>query len=570
MTAFTRNRQQCQMLIRHFLTHLFNSELVPRRAEARTTLIQILALVATPGFLIMCFLFRKYARLVPLPVAAAHLASLDEKCLFIFLSMVVVGLVAVLEWDVLFPDRRDYLILTPLPIRTGTVFLSKAASLCIFVVLFSLFVNAFPALLYPLFVSRSLLQAAWFILSHSLAVFAGNAFVFFACVAIQGLLLNALGPRLFAGASRLVQLFLLVFLLTVFFLMPSVSFESMRQNPFLLDVFAPAWFLGLYQTLLAGPTAEFIPLARRALAALGLAGLGFVLSYALAYKRQLRKTLEIGPAVSTIRVGLGGVASRCASRLILRNPRERASFSFIVKTLARSQAHRTCFGAYTGAGLAFVLMGLMTVYSRHGFQAAFQVRTELLSIPLVMGFFLLLGLRVAFSIPTHLDANWVFRLTDGDNLSGSLSGVCKVMFLIGVLPLLAILFPVYLGLWGWQISCLHMAYCATLSLLLIEVLVFRLDKMPFTCPYTPGKANLKLWWWAYLFGFTNYAYSMAELESRLLQQPRLFILFFAACLTLLLTATAYRNRLISRLSAFRYEAEAAPAPEPLILSCKPY
>jgi hypothetical protein len=197
------------------------------------------------------------------------------------------------------------------------------------------------------------------------------------------------------------------------------------------------------------------------------------------------------------------------------------------------------------------------------------VRPELLSIPLVMSFFVLLGLRVAFSIPTHLGANWMFRLTDGDDLSGSLSGVRKAMVLIGVLPLLAVLFPVYLGLWGWQISCVHMAYCATLSLLLIEVLVFRLDKMPFTCPYTPGKANLKLWWWAYLFGFTNYAYSMTELESRLLQQPRLFILFFAACLALLLIATAYRNRLIGRLTAFRYEADAAPAPEPLILSCKP-
>jgi hypothetical protein len=459
----------------------------------------------------------------------------------------------------------------PMPISTGTVFCSKAVSLCVFVVLFSLFVNAFPALLYPLFVSRTFQEAARFIFSHALAVSAGNAFIFLTCVTVQGLLLNALGPRLFAGVSRLVQLFLLVFLLTVFFLMPSVSIESMRQNPFLLDVFAPAWFLGLYQTLLAGPTAEFIPLARRALAALGLAGLGFVLSYVLAYKRQLRKTLEIGPAVSRIRMGMGGVAPRCASwLLILRNPRERASFSFTAKTLARSPAHRTCFAAYAGAGLAFVLMSLMTVYARHGFQAAYQVRPELLSIPLVMSFFVLLGLRVAFSIPTHLGANWMFRLTDGDDLSGSLSGVRKAMVLIGVLPLLAVLFPVYLGLWGWQISCVHMAYCATLSLLLIEVLVFRLDKMPFTSPYTPGRANLKLWWWAYLFGFTNYAYSMTELELMLLRQPRLFTLFFAACLALLLIATACRNRLIGRLTAFRYEADAAPAPEPLILSGKPF
>src|SRR5512135_2892583 len=140
MSLLASTRQRYATLIRHFLAHFFQSELIPRQAEARVTLIQILALAATPGLVIMCGLLRKYARLAPLPAAAAHLASLDEKCLFLYFSMVVIGLVAVLEWDTLFPDRRDYLILGPLPIKAGTIFLSKAASLCIFVVLFSAFV----------------------------------------------------------------------------------------------------------------------------------------------------------------------------------------------------------------------------------------------------------------------------------------------------------------------------------------------------------------------------------------------------------------------------------------------
>ncbi len=570
MTSFARTRQQCAVLTRHFLTHFFDSELIPRHAEARVTLIQILALVATPGFVIMCCLLRKYARLAPLPPAAAHLASLNEKCLFIYFSMVVIGLVAVLEWDALFPDRRDYLILSTLPVRSGTVFVSKAASLCIFVLLFSASVNAFPAVLYPVFVSRELSQAGWFIVSHTVSVFAGNAFIFFACVATQGLLLNILGPRLFLRASRFVQLLLFVSFLTVFFLMPFVSFDSIKHKSGVLDVFAPVWFLGLYQTILIGPTREFLPLAHRALVALGLASLGFVLAYVLAYKRQLRKTLEVGAATPGKRSMPGVAVPALSHRLLLRNPRERATFCFIAKTLVRSQMHRTYFGAYFGAGLAFVLMGLMTAYSRYGFQAAYQVRPELLSIPLVLGFFVLLGFRVVFSLPAHLAANRLFRLTDGNSLSDSLSGVRKAMLVLGVLPLLALLFPVYVRLWGWQIAWLHTAYCMALSLLLIEVLVFRLDRMPFTCTYTPGKANLKLWWWVYLFGFTNYAYTMTELEQRLLRQPYLFIPFFAAWLAILVAAIAYRNRMVARLSAFRFEAEAAPAPEPLILGYRSY
>src|SRR5262245_61165875 len=43
-------------------------------------------------------------------------------------TMLVVGLFAVLAWDSTFPDRRDVLVLAPLPVRTRTVFLAKIAA----------------------------------------------------------------------------------------------------------------------------------------------------------------------------------------------------------------------------------------------------------------------------------------------------------------------------------------------------------------------------------------------------------------------------------------------------------
>ena len=42
--------------------------------------------------------------------------------------MLVVGLFAVLSWDSTFPDRRDVLVLAPLPIRARTLFLAKVAA----------------------------------------------------------------------------------------------------------------------------------------------------------------------------------------------------------------------------------------------------------------------------------------------------------------------------------------------------------------------------------------------------------------------------------------------------------
>ena len=43
-------------------------------------------------------------------------------------TMLVVGLFAMLSWDGTFPDRRDVMVLTPLPVRARTMFLSKVAA----------------------------------------------------------------------------------------------------------------------------------------------------------------------------------------------------------------------------------------------------------------------------------------------------------------------------------------------------------------------------------------------------------------------------------------------------------
>src|SRR5579885_2068463 len=44
-------------------------------------------------------------------------------------SMLVVGLFAVMSWDSMFPDRRDVLVLSPLPVRAWTLFAAKAAAI---------------------------------------------------------------------------------------------------------------------------------------------------------------------------------------------------------------------------------------------------------------------------------------------------------------------------------------------------------------------------------------------------------------------------------------------------------
>ena len=44
------------------------------------------------------------------------------------MMMLVTGLIAVVSWDAIFPDRRDVMVLGPLPVRPGTILAAKVAA----------------------------------------------------------------------------------------------------------------------------------------------------------------------------------------------------------------------------------------------------------------------------------------------------------------------------------------------------------------------------------------------------------------------------------------------------------
>src|SRR5579864_1831834 len=104
-----------QVLIRHFFGRFFDNELVSRQGEAAASVTKLIGALAAPGMI--CFwLMPKYTVLALQPARIAEPASLPDKLFFLTFSMAVMGFVTVLEWDALFPDRRDFTILMPLPI----------------------------------------------------------------------------------------------------------------------------------------------------------------------------------------------------------------------------------------------------------------------------------------------------------------------------------------------------------------------------------------------------------------------------------------------------------------------
>src|SRR5215475_8675679 len=127
----------------------------------------VLTLLAVPGGFVSILLFDKYGSLLQwlrgqTNVDPLRIAFPDEY-FFIVLSMTVTGAVAVWRWDAIFPDRRDYINLVPLPVSTRTIFFANLVAVLLLVSVVAIDVNAASCVLFPMVVSASQMTLPFFV-----------------------------------------------------------------------------------------------------------------------------------------------------------------------------------------------------------------------------------------------------------------------------------------------------------------------------------------------------------------------------------------------------------------------
>ncbi|MGH9722386.1 MAG: hypothetical protein ACRD8O_19420 [Bryobacteraceae bacterium] len=561
-------------LVRHFFQRFFDNDLVARDGEMRVTIVHILALLAVPGIMWPFFLMPKYVYLAAAgPVTRLQQMWVDEY-FFISFAMVLMGFVTVLEWDALFPDSRDYAILIPLPLSLIELFRAKAAALAVFLIVFSIDLGALSAILFPLVAGdkhTSLFSVLRTSVAHTTAVMAGCAFIFLSIVALQGVLLNVLSIRWFRKLSPFIQsgsVFVMLLVLLLYFRISAVLPSVIASNHHSLGWFPPFWFLGLYETIAGRGEATFVSLARAGGLSVGIVFVAALAAYALSYRRHVRKILEAQEDLSLGPSFAERVLSRAADRYLVRDPLERATFYFVTKTTLRSKKHRLLLAAYVGVGAAVAFEGLSGILSRRlaGPGASAAADSALMSLPLILSFFLLSGLRYVYTMPAELAANWVFRISENDGRMRCLAGARKATASLAIVPLFLALLPFYAVLWGWQTALFHVLYGATLSVVLMQLLLLYFPKIPFTCSYLPGKANVTLTWFFYWTAFAMYAFVMARLERWLMQNPLRQVLFFAIAAVALRVIEWFRTRLHDETFTLTFEEQPEPAVRTLDIS----
>lgn len=558
-------------LASHFFRRYFTGEMISEENDLRLGIGAIIAILALPGAILPLLLLPKYSSFFRWLMGQRHFdfntASIPDKYILLTLTMAIMGIVAVLKWQGLFPDRVDYANLAPLPINPWLVFRAKFTALMLFLAVFILAINAVSTVLFPFVVLGN--QTSWalflrFMAAHLVATTAGSAFMFFFFLALTGLLIALLPSRRFTRISSVLQFISIIALVMLLLVIPEITdVLSSPKSPGFLNWLPTVWFLGLYQQLMGTATPHFHALARRALMGLGIAAGMSLVVYLASYQRYFRHLPE---AVEKTPRGPGPLkrsVRRFLESTLLRKPFDRACFTFAMKTLVRSQFHRLVLAAFVGLGLAIAIQNVATNWSGAAHIKSATPIAGMLSPALVLIYFLLTGLSFVSNLPAALPANWSFRVS-GEFGNEDARRVARKLMTTFLVPIVVAVFALYSAGWGMKIGTEHAAFVLLASALLIEVLLINFAKIPFTCSYAAGKHNGGFVLALYVLGFFVFSTGLAHLEHWALRSrsPLPFLVFAAFLAALLVGVREYAGRLSSeqRILVFRDE------PEPVVHS----
>jgi hypothetical protein len=517
-------------LLELFQARFFENDATSPDGGFETNIWQVLGFLATPGFFIGYFMMPQV-----LEMATRHLTAADYWALRMFrlllpaLSFAVAGFATFFQWEKLFPDRRDFLILGSFPIRPRTVLAAKVSALCLFLLMLIAAVNFFPDVFEPLqsLAIPDVRRAGYFGLAGAQVGSTAGAslFAFFAVAGLQGLLINLTSPRIFRRMSPWIQMAGMSTMILALLLFPVYAMLlpfAARTHATWLWLFPPVWFTGLYDLLLKPADPLFASLGRFGGEALGIAIALFCVTWALGFRRHYQRTLEAEETgFHKPRTGLlDRFPASAEERAILR-------FSGII--FRRSAAHRLFLASYLSVGIAIGLLSAISIrdgrieISPEGFRG----------FPLLVVFFVVSGFRAACQFPAELASNWLFRITEERWAEKARRASRKRVLASGLIPVLLVFLPFEIWNWGVATGLFHLVFQLATGALLIEVLFWNFDKVPFTCSYYPGKVSLAFLAGIYLYGFTEYSFRMADLEAALDVRPWFALLFFVAAGTLL-------------------------------------
>src|ERR1035438_4751500 len=122
-------------LVDHFFRRFFDNDTIQVEGDTLTTVVRAIAIVTVPGMMVAFYLQNRYPK--------TPWGAIGDQYFFVLFSFVVMGAVSTFEWEMLFPDRLDFLVLSPLSVKPLQMLAAKATALIGFLALFLFASNVF-------------------------------------------------------------------------------------------------------------------------------------------------------------------------------------------------------------------------------------------------------------------------------------------------------------------------------------------------------------------------------------------------------------------------------------------
>ena len=490
-------RSQVAHLVRLFLERFFNHETASPDGDAKGRLILIALATGLPPFMVSIYLWPVYHPFIGWP-PGQHLAGpppywtqVNHHFFFVIYSFVAMGLVAVFEWDLFFPDLLDVFVLGSLPVSARRVFLARIGAIGVFIFGFLFDANILAPVVLPMATDPPNLLR--FVAGDLVAVVAGGLFAAAFVLAMQGVLLSLLGERLFRRISLAVQggaVTALVVLMLLFPVLSGVTPGLLQSGSGMVRWFPPFWFLGIDQRILDGPAALpiFGELARIGAAATTIAAAAALVSYPIAYLRRVRALVE-GAAARSLRNPVGAPLNWLLHATLVRPPVRRAVFHFIGQTLFRVPRYRIYLVLYGGVGLSVVAASVLR-FSIAGDHLRVGVSADGIRVAIgIVAFWVIAGMRAAFDSPGNRQGNWALRIVHGQppNFDAAIEqlvaakvwvAMCAAMVTLLAFGLLRLAAPP--ELLSWSATGSQLLVAAGMCLLLTDVFFLHVTAVPFT------------------------------------------------------------------------------------------
>ena len=556
------NAPAFRILWRAFCEQFIANESVTSDLQTRRAIVGVFAFLLTPGLYLMAKTMPDYELLVLVARARNMPQWIDIRLaqlgvIFVVYSMVTVGLLTVFIWDLLVFDKRDAMVLGPLPLSGTIVVAAKLAALATFLLGAVLGVNVISGMAFAFVTGGPEGKIFPHLAAHLAATIGGAVFVFASLVVVRGLLVLLCRPQFAATAGSFMQ-FAFMSGVLCFMLVPTAMGET---RPVFLgpeaDEWMPmAWFFGLFETLRGSRHPGVEDLARRALIALPTAvGLAVAITFA-GYWRQMRAALAPPARVSDV----PWVRQRLARLFTGRDATARAISDFVLTTLLRNRPQQVPVAVCAAIAVGIVSVSIST---REGGLSALQTpRTVVLWIPIVVGYWVIIGLRAAFFMPVELPAAWAFRAHSHTPSVSYWRGVRAAVIAFALAPAVAVNGLVVGPLLGWRIATWHAVFVCLAVMVAAQAVCLLITSVPFTQAYPPGHARLKTRWPLYVLGMYAVAYGPVQLELRYLSSTT-----DLALLAVMGAAAVGGLELIGRRSAGRWavgqDLESSEDPEAL-------